>query len=138
MTRTEIKDFLNRVDPPLLGVLGTIDSKGFPHLVPVWYRYNNHVVTIWPTLKRAWPRMIRNKPRVSLSVQETGPPFAAVLLKGIGTIEVNGPDHWDEVRGICGRYISPGDVEAYIESWQMLESMCVITPDHFVTWKKGY
>ena len=138
MNRKEISDFLNRVNPPLLGVLGTINSKGFPHLVPVWYQYSNDVVNIWTTLERAWPRMIRNNPCVSLSVQETEPPFAAVVLKGTATIVVNGPDHWNQVWKICARYIPPDELEAYIEPWHMLESMCVIRPNSFVTWKKGY
>jgi len=43
MTTEEITELLNRVDPPLLGVVGTIDSAGYPSTIPVWYRYDGEV-----------------------------------------------------------------------------------------------
>lgn len=44
--QAEIDAFLNRSDPPLLGVVGTIDEDGSPHVVPVWYRYDGQAVYI--------------------------------------------------------------------------------------------
>lgn len=137
MTTEEITEFLNRVDPPLLGVVGTIDSAGYPSTIPVWYRYDGEVVNIWTTAKRAWPVHLQRQPKVSFSVLEPLPPFAAVLIKGKAEIIVDGPDHWAEVRRITERYIAPEDVDAYIKPWAVLDAMCVIHPERFISWNRG-
>ncbi len=138
MSAGDIMAFLTRVDPPLLGVVGTIDSAGYPSTIPVWYRYDGEVVNIWTTTKRAWPKHLQRNPKVSFAVMETEPPFAAVLLKGQAELIVNGADHWAQVRRITERYIAPSDVDAYIEPWAMLDTMCVIKPEKFISWKRGY
>ena len=138
MTAEEIDQFLNRTQPALLGVLGTLDSAGYPTTLPVWYRYDGALVTIWTTFERAWPKHIARHPKVSLAVMETEPPFAAVLIKGTASIVVDGEGHWDEVKAICERYIVADEVDDYVASWSMLEAMCVISPDRFITWKRGY
>lgn len=53
MCADEITAFLNRVEPPLLGVVGTIDAAGYPSTIPVWYGYEDGVVNIWTTTERA-------------------------------------------------------------------------------------
>ena len=138
MSRDEVAAFLNRVDPPLLGVVGTIDSAGHPSAVPVWYRYDGEVVNICTHTNRAWPKHVQREPRVSFSVLEPVVPFAAVLIKGRAEIIVEGRDHWAEVRRITERYIAPEKVDAYIEPWSMLDAMCVIHPEKLVSWKQRY
>ena len=138
MTEDEITAFLNRVDPPLLGVVGTVDSAGYPSTVPVWYGYEGGAVNIWTTTKRAWPKHILREPKVSFAVMETEPPFGAVLIKGTAEIVVDGPDHWGKVRRITERYIAADEVDAYIAPWGSLEAMCVIRPERFISWSRGY
>ena len=138
MSAEEITAFLDRVDPPLLGVVGTIDTAGYPSTIPVWNRYEEEAVHIWTTTKRAWPRHLQREPKVSFSVVETEPPFAAVLIKGKAEIIVDAPDHWAKVRRITERYIATEEVDAYIEPWSMLDAMCVIHPEKFISWKRGY
>ena len=89
-------------------------------------------------MSRAWPKHVQRHSKVSFSAMETEPPFAAVLLKGTATLVVNGPHHWAEVRRITERYIPADEIDTYIEPWAMLETICVISPEKFVTWKKGY
>lgn len=68
---------------------------------------------------------------------ETEPPFAAVLIKGKAEIIIDGPDHWSQVRRITARYIAAEAVDAYIEPWSVLNAMCVIHPEKFVSWQRG-
>ena len=138
MNNSEVKTFLNRVEPALLGVISTLDASNYPSTIPVWYRFDGEVINIWTTMSRAWPKHVRRHPKVSFAAMETEPPFAAVLLKGTASLVVNGPDHWAEVRRITERYIPTEKCDAYIESWAVLETICVVTPEKFVTWKKGY
>ena len=138
MNEEEVEEFLNRTQPPLLGVIATIDKTGYPNALPVWYRYNRGCIRIWTDMGRAWPNDIVRNPKVSFSVQETEPPFAAVLVKGTATIETSGQHHWEEVRQITARYIDEGEVDSYIESWSMLNAMCVVIPEQIRSWSRGY
>ena len=138
MNKEEVDKFLNRTQPPLLGVIATIDKTGYPNALPVWYRYNKGCIRIWTDMGRAWPKDIVRNPKVSFSVQETEPPFAAVLVKGTATIETSGQHHWEEVRQITARYIDEGEVDSYIESWSMLNAMCVVIPEQIRSWSRGY
>ena len=138
MTTAEVTAFLNRDEPALLGVLATIDSAHYPTTIPVWYRYDGNVVNIWTTTARAWPKHVRQRPKVSFAVMETEPPFAAVLIKGQAELIINGAGHWDEVRAITARYIEANEIAAYIEPWASLDTMCVIHPEKVVSWNRGY
>ena len=60
------------------------------------------------------------------------------LIKGQAELIVNGADHWAEVRRITERYIAAAEVDAYIEPWSMLDTMCVIHPEKFISWERGY
>ena len=68
MSAQDITAFLNRVDPALLGVVGTIDAAGFPSTIPVWYRYDGEVVNVWTTTERAWPKHLKRNPKTSFAV----------------------------------------------------------------------
>ena len=138
MNASEITAFLNRMDPALLGVIATIDATQYPTTIPVWYRYEGEVVSIWTTTARAWPSHILARPKVSFAVMETEPPFSAVLIKGQAELVVNGGSHWSEVRAITERYIAPEEIDAYIAPWSALDTMCVIHPEKVVSWKRGY
>jgi nitroimidazol reductase NimA-like FMN-containing flavoprotein (pyridoxamine 5'-phosphate oxidase superfamily) len=138
MNQIEVSDFLTQADPPLLGVVGTIDAAQYPTSIPVWFRYDGDTINIWTTMARAWPKHLQRHPKISFAAMETQPPFAAVLIKGKAELVVEGPDHWAEVRRITERYIAPDEVDAYIEPWAVLETMCVIHPEKVISWKRGY
>jgi nitroimidazol reductase NimA-like FMN-containing flavoprotein (pyridoxamine 5'-phosphate oxidase superfamily) len=42
----DVRAFLNRSWPTMLGVVGTVRPDGSPHIVPVWYRYDDEFVNI--------------------------------------------------------------------------------------------
>ena len=42
--RPEVDALLKRELPGLLGVVGTNSQNGFPHLVPVWFRWDGALV----------------------------------------------------------------------------------------------
>ncbi len=62
--------------------IATIDSKGMPHIVPVWYRYSSGKFYIGTNTKTAKARNIRQNPRVSFCID----------------VGVNSPD----IRGVMG------------------------------------
>ena len=82
MDSEQLAAFLNRTGPALVGVVATIRRDGSPHPVPVWYRWDGEVVTIWTLDERRWVANIRRDQQVGFSVQEMEPPFAAVVMRG--------------------------------------------------------
>jgi PPOX class probable F420-dependent enzyme len=139
MTRREVLAFLERANPALLGVVGTLQTDGSPHVVPVWYRYDGDAVYIWSEEGRGWVRNIQRDPRVAFSVQELKPPYAAVLMRGRAEIRT-GDDEvlTSEIRRITTRYIERSSVESYIAGWAHLQTIVTIHPEKITSWARGY
>jgi PPOX class probable F420-dependent enzyme len=135
LTPAERRAFLDRSLPGLLGVVGTLDEDGGPHLVPVWYRYDGERVYIWTLESRRWVKNLARDPRVAFSVQEDKPPYAAVSLRGRATITTSdGEEVAQEIRRITRRYVEEPEVEAYIRLWSHLRTIVTITPEKISGW----
>jgi PPOX class probable F420-dependent enzyme len=140
MTATkEVRAFLDRELPGLIGTVATLRRDGSPHVVPVWYRYDGERVHIWTIDTRAWVKQLRRDPRVAFSVQEDREPFAAVLMRGTAQV-VTGDDEGisAEIRRITRRYIEEPAVESYIANWLHLRTIVSITPTKLTAWGRGY
>ena len=82
MSTAELETFLAQTFPTPLGVIATLRHDGSPHIVPVWFRWDAGVVTIWTTRTRAWVRNLLHDPRVAFSVQTFEEPYPAVMMRG--------------------------------------------------------
>jgi len=130
MSFAEVTAFLERAWPSMLGVIGTIGGNGFPHLVPVWYRFDGTRVHIWTGDQRVWVRNVARTPRVGFSVQEGLPPFAAVTMQGLASLRTGESEEvLQEIEQITRRYIIPDEVENYLKRWRSLRTMVTITPE---------
>lgn len=133
----DIRNFLQRADPALLGVVGTNGADGFPHLVPVWYRYDGERVHIWTLAARAWVKNVGRDNRVAFSVQEEDTGARGVSLRGRAAV-VTSDAAWvtDEIRAITLRYIpDPLEADAYIKRWPDLRTIVSITPQRISGWR---
>ncbi len=131
--RTHVHDFLNRELPGLVGVVGTKGEDQFPHLVPVWYRWDGELIHIWTLEDRMWVQNLVRDARVGFSVQEDQEPYMAVMMKGRARIETG--DHAaidDKIRRITRRYVVEPEIESYIESWPDLRTIVQIKPERVV------
>ncbi len=135
MTPDDATRFLQRADPAMLGVVSTLLPDGSPHQVPVWYRWDGERVHIWTHDERLWVRNLLRDPRVSFSVQEPGPPFGAVIMRGRADVEYDDPG---EIRRITERYIEADQVEAYVADWPHLRTIVRIRPERLRSWARGY
>ena len=134
-----IRAFLDRAFPTMLGVVASLDADGYPHAVPVWYRYDGERVHIWTLESRRWVKNLARDPRVSFSVQEDKPPFAAVTMRGRAMILTSGSSEVsDEIRRITRRYIAEPDVENYITGWLHLRTIVSLRPERLTAWGVGY
>jgi PPOX class probable F420-dependent enzyme len=139
MDTEEARSFLARSDPALLASVATVRGDGSPHVVPVWYRWHAERVLVWTTETRAWVRNVRRDARVSVSVHETAPPFAAVLLRGAAEVHT-GADAWitDEILAITRRYVPAAEVDAYVAGWAQLRTIVSVRPETITGWSRGY
>lgn len=139
MSPDDVRVFLDRTGPALLGLVGTLRNDGSPHVVPVWYRYDGEAVRIWTTEERGWVRNVLRDPRVAFSVAEPEPPYAAVVMRGrAGVTTSSDPEVPEEIRRITRRYIAEGEVESYIAGWTDLKTIVTIRPEHVTAWSRGY
>ena len=131
--------FLGRSWPTMLGVVGTVRADGSPHIVPVWYHYDDEFVNIWTHAERGWVKNLARDNRVAFSVQEDKPPFAAVLLRGWAEIITGDTQEVTaEIRRITERYVEAASVDSYIRSWTHLKTIVRIKPEKIVAWGRGY
>lgn len=139
MEREEIDAFLGRTSPALVGVVGTLRPDGSPHTVPVWYRWDGEVVHIWTLEGRAWVRNLLRDPRVAFSVQETEPPFAAVVMRGRAEVaRGDAPEVTEEIRRIVRRYLDEEETEDYLSEWSEARTLVRIHPTTIRAWSRGY
>lgn len=133
----DIRNFLQRADPALLGVIGTNGADGFPHLVPVWYHYDGERVHIWTLATRAWVKNAGRDERVAFSVQEEGAAARGVSIRGRAAIETGDQvSVIDEIRAITLRYVPlPLEADAYIKRWPDLRTIVSVTPEKISGWR---
>jgi PPOX class probable F420-dependent enzyme len=131
--RPRVHKLLDRELPGLLGVVGANSEDGFPHLVPVWYRWDGARIHIWTHESRIWVRNLARDPRAGFSVQEPAEPYAAVTMKGSARIATGDNEHVSaEIERITRRYIPGPDVDDYIQAWRGLRTIVSITPEAVV------
>ena len=67
----------------IIAVLGTIDEIGRPHLVPMWFNWEDGKAYMFTTRTTAKWRNIEARPYGSLCVDLKTPPYSAVMISGI-------------------------------------------------------
>jgi PPOX class probable F420-dependent enzyme len=139
MSPAELLRFLDRTQPALVGVVGTVRKNGSPHVVPVWYRWDGEAVLVWTDEGRGWVRNAVRDPRVAFSVQEPEAPYAAVVMHGEAEVRTSGdPETEAEIRRITARYIEEAQVDEYIAGWAELRTILTIRPSSINSWGRGY
>ena len=137
LSEEEMRTFLTQTTPALIGVVGTFGEDGFPHLVPVWYRYDGERLHVWTLETRAWVKNIVRDDRVGFSVHENEVASRGVSMKGHAQITTSDGD-WvtQEIRRLTCRYVpDPAEVEPYISRWPHLRTIVSITPQVVWAWK---
>lgn len=116
--------------PGLLGVVCTCREDGSPQANPVWFRLDDAGdVRIWTDEARRWVSNLRRAPQVAFSVHEPEPPWQSASIRGRAELRaLAAADVIDEIRRISGRYLSPDEVDAYIDAWPQTRSIVTIRP----------
>jgi len=125
MTPEEINAFL---DLPLTGAIATLRDDGSPHVVPVWYRWDGAVITVWADATSPWVKRVRDQPRVAFTVFEHGIPSRAVYIRGTATV-VQGPlkEFEAAIRPVTARYVAAEKLEETLREYDGGNDKAVVT-----------
>jgi len=98
----EADEFLSSTS---IAVISTVDPKGLPHSVPIWYQWANGTALMFTGAKTSKWKNLSLFPFASLCVDLRTPPYKSVIIHG-GVERVSIPVH-DFVLNMANRYYGP-------------------------------
>jgi PPOX class probable F420-dependent enzyme len=108
---TELESFLSEQN---VAVLATVDRKGHPHAVPVWYLYEDGEFIVSTGRGSQKHRNVEANPHVTLVIDRRTIPYLAAMAKGVATI---GPAMDDDARlRLATRYLGDELGRRYVAS----------------------
>jgi hypothetical protein len=122
------RDAFLTAEPGLVAALASLRADGSPWVVPVWYRWDGAVVTVWSEPSYPWVRRLAHDPRVSFTVFEQVAPLRAVYMAGVARVRAAPlADLRAEIDAIVSRYCPPADVEPTIMRFECGVDRAVVT-----------
>ncbi len=130
LTQQELEHFLCK---PLIARLGTINEDGTIHLAPIFFRYENGEFTLGTQVVSRRVRNIMRNPNVTLLIDDTNPPYQAVMVYGQATLEYDGVVQ--KRTAIFEKYATPEEARARAEGLcDKWDSVVIrIRPDRIVS-----
>ena len=101
----------------LVAVLGTTNESESPHLVPVWFTWENGAAYMVTDRKSTKWRNILAQPYASLCVDDRHPPYSGVILSG-PVEEVDRPVY-EIIRSMALRYLGEKEGEEFANLQRM-------------------
>ncbi|MEZ4522118.1 MAG: PPOX class F420-dependent oxidoreductase [Thermomicrobiales bacterium] len=98
---------------PLVGVLATVDRRGRPHAMPIWYMYEDGVILMSAGRGSQKHRNIERNPAASLVVDRRETPYYAVMVRG--NAEIGPPLDIEHHERLSKRYLGDEEGKRYAE-----------------------
>ena len=139
LSADEVRAFLGEREH--LVRLATVDDDGAPHVVPIWFVFEEDRIWMTPRERAAWWTDVQHDQRVALVIDEEASPYRKVIARGSVEI-VHGlgeDDAWrDRYRRIAMRYTPEAAADAYLtnthdEPRALLALDC--DPSSVTTWR---
>ena len=120
--------------------LATLDERGWPYVVPVWFEYDGADGGFWfvPRRKSAWATHIQADPRVSFTIDEDDARNRRFVAQGRGTIveEPNVGGAWVPIaERMSLRYLGPHGPEYLVPTLNQPRWLIKVMPEKVVTWQ---
>ena len=116
LTPDELAAFLD--EPGHLLRLGTVDPRGLPRVVPIWFQHADGKLWFTPRAKSAWLDDLRSSAGVCCTIDESSGEMRKLVARGRAVLEhdLGDDDVWrDRYREIACRYVPERFAEAYIQ-----------------------
>lgn len=133
MNEERMKAFLS--EPNLLD-LATVTPEGFPHVTPVWFKWDGKVFWISTTKERKKARNLMKNNRAGFSIAPKDLPYKAVV--GYGTVEMEDDPDGKLIKKLCHRYLPADKADTYFERIKQMGGTRVIlklTPRWMTSWE---
>jgi PPOX class probable F420-dependent enzyme len=120
--------------------LATLDERGWPYVVPVWFEFDESDGGFWfiPRRKSAWATHIQADPRVSFTIDDDGAPYRKFMAQGRGTI-VEGPNiggAWVPIaERMSRRYLGPRGPEYLEPTLNQPRWLIKVIPEKVISWQ---
>lgn len=120
--------------------LATLDERGWPYVVPVWFEYDEGDGGFWfvPRRKSAWAVHIQADPRVSFTIDEDDAFNRRFVAQGRGTIveEPNVGGAWVGIaERMALRYLGPHGPEYLVPTLNQPRWLIKVMPEMVKTWQ---
>ena len=117
--------------------LATLDKKGNPHVVPVWYLFSSKKLYIGTNSKTEKAKNVKNNSKVSFCVDVgiNSPDIFGVMGQGVGKliIEKNEVARMEKI--ILLRYFNTLDDKSAKELLEETDCIIEITPKEYSVWE---
>ena len=116
-------------------IVATVNPDGFPQLTPIWFLWEDGKVFFSTTEPRLKTRNLKRDPRVSLCIDEPGPPQQTVVLAGEDAVVTPGLGG-DMTERIAKKYGGDNWESSYDHIANTPDRVIVsYTPTRILTWK---
>jgi PPOX class probable F420-dependent enzyme len=131
MSQAIPEEFIDLLEKPAFGNLGTIMKDGSPQVTPVWVDYDGKHVRFNSAKGRVKDKNVRRDPRVSISLVDPANPYRYLEIRGRVTeiTETGADDHIDKLskkylNNPVYPYRKPGEVRVtYVIEAEKVSSM---------------
>ncbi|MCH8815357.1 MAG: TIGR03618 family F420-dependent PPOX class oxidoreductase [Chloroflexi bacterium] len=114
------EEFLHEAN---VAILSTIDKKGRPHALPIWYLYEDGTFILSTGRGAQKHKNVEANPEISLTMDKRTLPYYAVMVRGTAEI---GPPLTDEQRlRMANRYLGEDLGRRYYESTEGSDSITI-------------
>ena len=104
MADTIPEEYVDLLEKPAFGNLGTLMPDGSPQVTPIWVDYDGKHVRFNSALGRVKDKNIRRDPRVSVTLVDPANPYRYLEIRGrVVEITQNGAD--DHINKLSQKYL---------------------------------
>ena len=117
--------------------LATLDKKGNPHVVPVWYLFSSKKLYIGTNSKTEKAKNVKNNSKVSFCVDVgiNSPDIFGVMGQGIGKLIIEKNEVARIEKIILLRYFNTLDDKSAKELLEETDCIIEITPKEYSVWE---
>ena len=117
--------------------LATLDNKGNPHIIPVWYLFNSKKLYIGTNSKTEKAKNVKNNSKVSFCVDVgiNSPDIFGVMGQGVGKLIIEKNEVARIEKIILLRYFNTLDDKSAKELLEETDCIIEITPKEYSVWE---
>jgi len=116
--------------------LATIDNRGIPHIVPVWYLYKNGIFYVGTNTSTKKVKNVKKNPKVSFCVDAgIRSPIFGVMGRGVAKLIFNKKIVSSTTKKILLRYFSSLNNNSAQELLAQTDCIIKITPRKIIVWE---